>query len=78
MGHPIADAVRLEIQSLKSAETWIREGVEMTEANRDVIRNAANLRAIPLQVPKPTAVPESPVQPSHTQKGIADVPHRIP
>jgi hypothetical protein len=43
-----------------------------------VIRNAANLRAIPLQVPKPTAVPESPVQPSHTQKGIADVPHRIP
>ena len=41
MGSPPGDRVTLRIQSLDSNQTWEREGVPMTEENRDAIRNAS-------------------------------------
>ena len=42
MGHPPKDAVKLEVQSLKSSETQVLEDISMTEANRRAIREAAS------------------------------------
>ena len=39
-GHPPQDTVRLVVQSLSSTETQVLEGVRMTEANRQAIKNA--------------------------------------
>jgi CubicO group peptidase (beta-lactamase class C family) len=41
MGHPPRDTVTLVVQSLTSSETRVREGVPMTEANRNAIKAAA-------------------------------------
>jgi hypothetical protein len=44
MGHPPQDKVTLVVQSLTSPETRKLEGVRMTRANRQAIRNAAQAR----------------------------------
>ncbi len=44
MGHPPADSVTLEVQSLDSAEKQTLKEVPMTYANRQAIRNAARER----------------------------------
>ncbi|MEX2168374.1 MAG: redoxin family protein [Pirellulales bacterium] len=47
MGHPPQDEVTLVVQSLTSSETWVREGVAMTEANRQAIRVSAPAEPMP-------------------------------
>jgi hypothetical protein len=44
MKHPPRDKVTLVVQSLTSSETWVREDVPMTYANRRAIRAAATKR----------------------------------
>ena len=44
MGHPPKDTVTLKVQSLTSGDTIVRQGVPMTEANRQAIWDAAQSR----------------------------------
>jgi hypothetical protein len=37
MKHPPTDKVTLVVQSLATSETWVREGIPMTEENRSAI-----------------------------------------